>query len=406
MNLRSSEAPSTMSAPMLDPEIVKQIRALAALGWGTKRISVEVGASRGAVRRYLREGAAAETQQRPRAWTLDAEQRVVAKELLDGPAAGNAVVARRLLRERGVEVPLRTLQRSLEPHRQAKRAAELATVRFETAPGHQMQIDFGEKRVSLGGVLVKVFLFVAVLGYSRRIFVRAFRRFGGVPQTILIDRAGALVVGQDRDTGTARIHPAFASFCRDWGVDVRACRPYRARTKGKTESGVGYVKRNALAACSFDGLEALQAHLERWMVEADQRMHGTTHERPSERFVRDERSALRPLPARPIVVRERRVTRRVANDCFVDIETIRYSVPHRLVRRFVEVLVGDDEVVVYDGASVVARHRRGTEPHQRIVDPSHFKGIYRQHAHVDVADEPSAIGRSLDVYEDCIGGAL
>lgn len=119
-------------------------------------------------------------------------------------------------------------------------------------------------------------LFVAVLGYSRRIFVRAslsqrqddwreglagaFRRFGGVTRKILIDRAGALVVGEDRESGTARVHPAFAAFCKDWGVGVAACRPYRARTKGKTESGVGYVKKNAIAAVSFANFAALEAH--------------------------------------------------------------------------------------------------------------------------------------------------
>lgn len=91
------------------------------------------------------------------------------------------------------------------------------------APGYQPQIDFGEKWVEIGGLLVRVFFFVAVLGYSRRIYVRAslrqrqddwreglagaFRAFGGVTQRILIDRAGALVIGQDRETGTARIHP-------------------------------------------------------------------------------------------------------------------------------------------------------------------------------------------------------
>ena len=70
-------------------------------------------------------------------------------------------------------MPLRTLQRALAPHRQARRAAELATVRFETPPGYQLQIDFGEKWIEIGGARTKVYVFVAVLGYSRRIFVRA-----------------------------------------------------------------------------------------------------------------------------------------------------------------------------------------------------------------------------------------
>lgn len=408
-----------MTVPMLDPEVVVRIRLLRQLGWGTKRIALEVGAARNSVRRYLREGAAAEKQTRPKAWTLSAEQQAKARALLDGPAAGNAVVARRLLAEQEVFVPLRTLQRVLAPHRQAKRAAELATVRFETPPGHQLQIDFGEKWIDIAGVRTRVHLFVAVLGYSRRIFVRAslsqrqddwreglasaFRTFGGVTRRILIDRAGALVSGQDRETGTARIHPTFAAFCKDWSVEVSACRPYRARTKGKTESGVGYVKRNAIAGLSFTSFAALEAHLARWMVDADQRIHGTTHERPIERFERDERAALRPLPSPVIPVRERRVRRRVANDCFVDIDTIRYSVPHALVRRTVEVLVGDTDVVIFDGRDEVARHRRRSEPHQRVVDTRHFDGIFRRRGQAAEAAR-SPIGRRLEVYAEAAGG--
>ena len=412
---------ATLTVPMVDPEIVRQLRTLHELGWGTKRIARELGIARNSVRRYLREGAAAETQTRPGAWTLDGAQQAAARSLLDGAAEGNAVVVKRLLAEQlDVHVPLRTLQRSLAPHRQEKRAAELATVRFETAPGHQMQIDFGEKWISIAGLRTKVHLFVAVLGYSRRIFVRAslsqrqddwreglagaFRCFGGVTHKILIDRAGALVVGEDRETGTARVHPVFAGFCKDWGVEVAACRPYRARTKGKTESGVGYVKRNAIAGISFTSFAVLEAHLARWMVEADQRIHGTTHERPDIRFERDEKTALRPLPSTSMPVRERRVSRRVANDCFVDVDTIRYSVPHRLVKRTVEVLVGDTEVMIFDGRVEVARHRRHSEPYQRVADPKHFEGIFRQREEATVVAS-SPIGRSLDVYAEAAGGA-
>lgn len=409
----------TLTVPMVDPEIVKQLRGLAALGWGTKRIARELGIARNSVKRYLR-SADAETQTRPGAWTLDAAQRDVAMTLLDGPAAGNSVVVQRLLAQQDVEVPLRTLQRTLAPHRQAQRAAEVATVRFETAPGHQMQIDFGEKWIVIGGARVKVHLFVAVLGYSRRIFVRAslsqrqddwreglagaFRTFGGVTRKILIDRAGALVIGEDRESGTVRVHPAFAAFCKDWGVDVTACRPYRARTKGKTESGVGYVKKNAIAGLSFASFAALETHLERWLVDADQRVHGTTFERPCDRFEREERVALLPLPSVAMPIRERRISRRVATDCFVDVDTIRYSVPHRLVRCTVEVLVADNEVMIFDGRIEVARHRRHFEPHQRIADPRHFDGIFRTRDEaVTVASSP--IGRSLSDYADAIGGA-
>ena len=85
------------------------------------------------------------------------------------------------------------------------------------------------------------------------------------------------------------------------------------------------MKRNAIAGISFTSFAALEAHLAQWCVDADQRIHGTTHERPIDRFERDERTALRPLPSPVLPVRERRVTRRVATDCFVDVETVRYS---------------------------------------------------------------------------------
>jgi transposase len=410
---------ASLTVEMVDPEIVVHLRALSRMGWGSKRIARELGIARNSVRRYLRDGAAAETQTRPRAWTLDEAARLKAVELFDSAAEGNAVVVQRLLRADEVSVPLRTLQRVLSPHRRAQRAAELATVRFETAPGHQMQIDFGEKWVWIAEQRTKVHLFVAVLGYSRRISVRpslsqrqdewkeglarAFRTFGGVPQSILIDRAGALVIGQD-GAGSAKVHPAFAGFCRDWGVEVRACRPYRARTKGKTESGVGYVKKNAIAGIRFASFAALEAHLATWATEADQRDHGTTHERPCDRFEQAERAALRALPAMPLPVRDRRLSRRVATDCFVDVDTIRYSVPHQLVQRRVEVLVGEAEVVIFDGTKEVARHRRHSEPHQRVVDHRHFVGIYRERVDAAVL-LPSPIGRDLGIYAELVGGA-
>src|SRR5262245_55136897 len=164
----------TVEVPMLEPEIVRQIKALSDLGWGTKRIRQQLGVSRNSVRRYLRSDTTPLVQVRPLARRLDESMRALALALLDGPAQGNAVVVRELLASQGIDVELRTLQRALAPSRQSRRAAELATVRLETAPGHQMQIDFGEKRVEIAGRFVRVQLFVAVLSYSRRLYVRAF----------------------------------------------------------------------------------------------------------------------------------------------------------------------------------------------------------------------------------------
>jgi hypothetical protein len=215
----------------------------------------------------------------------------------------------------------------------------------------------------------------------------------------LIDNAGPLVIGRDQTTDTARLHPAFAQFCRELDVAVRVCRPYRARTKGKTERGVGYVKRNAIAGREFASFAELEAHLLRWMQVADGREHGTTHEPPRLRFDRDEARLLRPLPVTPPPARERRLERRVANDCFVEVDTVRYSVPFKLIRERVEVAVGEIEVRIFHGTRTVATHRRSSEPYARIVDPSHFEGLVRT-ARPELPDTSplEAMGRRLSDY--------
>lgn len=220
---------------------------------------------------------------------------------------------------------------------------------------------------------------------------------------MLGDNARALVVAHDRAAQTVTFHPAYAAFCKDWGVIPRACGPYRARTKGKTESGVKFVKRNALAGRCFASQAELDAHLIAWMDRIDQRVHGTTKEAPLARFERDERQALQPLPQRPMPARERRLQRRVAHDTYVDVDTVRYSVPHRIVRE--HVAVGEHDVRIFHGGQLVAAHARSREPHAIVTDRTHLAGLWRPSDVEAPPDSPSALtslGRSLAEYANVI----
>lgn len=232
-------APSRREVPMVEPEVIVRIRGLGAVGWGARRISREVGVARNTVRRYLRGGEGAGVQIRLGARCLGDGERREAEELFAGEAAGNAVVVRELLAKRGMRASMSTVQRVVREQRQRLRAEALATVRYETAPGEQTQADFGEKIVWIAGLQVKVFFLVAVLGFSRRLFVRAmlserqgewlsglaaaFRHFGGVTRTLLVDNAGALVLRHDRRRRVLTFTSGFEAFCRDWGVQARAC---------------------------------------------------------------------------------------------------------------------------------------------------------------------------------------
>ena len=410
---------------MVKPEIVDRIRELSGQGLGSKRIAREVRVSRNSVRRYLA-GATAGFQERPAARRLDAATLREVHDLFGTIAEGNTVVIQQELARRGLHVDLRTLQRAVGPLRQEQRAEALATVRFETPPGQQTQIDFGEKVVRIAGQPVKVYLMTAVLGYSRRLYCRAFlaqrqddwlegldgafRHFGGLTEQVLCDNASPLVTSHDRESGHVVFNPGFEAFCRDRGLTPKACRPRRARTKGKIERGVGYVKHNALAGRSFASFEELQRHLATWMVEvADRRIHGTTRERPAVRFERDERQALRPLPARPLAVRTRRLKRRISTDCFVDIDTIRYSAPYQHVRETVEVVVNQEQVEIWLRGSCIAQHVRCFEPHTWVRNPAHFEGLFRREAEIQSptsSEEPaSPVSRPLSIYTEVVEGA-
>jgi transposase len=409
--------------PVVDGEVVTAIRTLADRGVGKKAIARELGVSINTVRRYVRRPADPGRQVRPAARRLTDAWRDLTRTLYVGPADGNAVVVQRLLGERGLLVSTRTIERAVADIRRAARVAQLATVRVETPPGDQLQIDFGQQRVPIGDTVVRVFLLVAVLSYSRRVFVKAFlserqddwregiaaafTHFGGVPRTLLGDNARALVTGRDRETRTVLFQPGYLAFCRDWDVQPRACAPYRARTKGKTEAGVKFVKRNGLAALAFPSFAALETHLAEWMVVADRHVHGTTREAPIVRFEREEQQALRPLPRHALPRREQRVRRRVAHDAFVDVDTVRYSVPYQLVRDHVDVLVEEHTVRIFHGTTTVATHARAHEPFARVIDPAHVAGLWRPAA-LPLASPGTlaALGRDLRDYDAVVTGAV
>ena len=267
---------------MKAPDEVSAMQRLKALGWGSKRIAAELGCGRNTVRRWLAEGDWRACATASRLKKLDGLSDWLAERFRRHAGNGD-VVRQELASEKGLVVSLRTVERATAPLRPELAAAARATLWFETHPGAQLQIDFGERRVEIGGVAVKVFFFVATLGYSRRVHVRAygherqdswfdglegaFRTFGGVPQEVLLDNAKALILHHDPASREVVLHPRLHAFARHWGFRIRACAPYRARTKAKDERGVGYVKRNAIAGRRFAIWSAMEAHLEAWTRE-------------------------------------------------------------------------------------------------------------------------------------------
>lgn len=195
-------------------------------------------------------------------------------------------------------------------------------------------------------------------------------------EEVLLDNARALVIRHDVATREVVFHERLLAFARYWGFRPRACAPYRARTKGKDERGVGYVKKKAIAGHSFPSWAALEAHLAWWMREiADVRDRGTTGEPPIMRFTRDEAAALKPLDGRPPFRQIRELIRRVHADCAVEVDTNAYSVPWRLIGESVQVTLSAGRVRIHHAGQLVADHAETDGRHRRVVDPAHFAGV-------------------------------
>lgn len=193
------------------------------------------------------------------------------------------------------------------------RPPEDPVVRFETAPGRQAQVDFADFRFPWG----KRYALMAVLGYSRLLWVRfckrkdmralldgleeAFSVFGGVPQELLFDQMRSVITRDGRLNGEKLVTNAeFVRFAAHYDFKVRACRPYRAQTKGKVERPIFYVRDNFVYGREFLNDADLDAQLRCWLDgTANVRIHATLKEQPAVRFERDERALLQPLPRRP-----------------------------------------------------------------------------------------------------------
>jgi transposase len=300
----------------------------------------------------------------------------------------NAAVLTRELRAQGYTGSAQQVYRFVRPLRVAAARGAAATVRFETPPGQQAQVDFGQRRLWIGDCYVATHLFVFTLGYSRRLYStafpherldavlvgheQAFRHFGGVPREIVVDNAKPVVLHHGRESLVW--HPIYADFAGYYGFRPWAHWPYRPQTKGKTESGVKYVKRNALAGKRFGSWEHLNGWLLEWTTTvADTRLHGTTHETPLARFAREQ---LTPLGSRPAYHRERLRHRVVPNDALVAIAGSRYSVPVCYVGATVTIRELASGYEILHGETVIARHPRLAR-HQVALQPEHYAGLLR-----------------------------
>jgi len=408
----------------LNVSLQHSITTLAAHGWSHRRIARELGIHRETVGRHLRlagskpakvlPGAAPDPAAKPAIPLPGSEPALELKPAISLP--GSLAVGRpslcapwQAVIEAAVQTGLsaqRIYQDLICDHaftggyhsvqrfvRQLLQTQPVPFVRMEVAPGIEAQVDFGQGAwVRMEGKRKRPHFFRIVLSHSRKgysegvwrqtteSFIRclenAFRSFGGVPRTLIIDNLRAAVTRAD--WYDPELNAKVEEFCRHYGTVMLPTRPAMPRHKGKIESGINYGQENALKGRSFESLAAHNLFLSEWESGvADTRIHGTTRQQVGKVFNEVERSHLLPLPTSLFPMFEE-APRQVHGDGYVELKRAYYSVPPEYVGRQVWVRWESRLLrVINQRREVIAVHALA-EPGQFTTDPAHLHSPHRR----------------------------
>lgn len=303
---------------------------------------------------------------------------------------------------------------------------EKATVRFETMPGLQGQVDWGffEKyKVFENGEYKKLYCFLMILGYSRmryiefvtdmstttliKCHINAFRYFGGYPEEILYDNMKQVVVKRLMKQSESKLNKQFEDFAGFYGYKPVLCRPYRGQTKGKVERTVRYVRENFMVGIRYNSLENLNSQAHAWCNKINAKIHGTTNERPIDRL-----SEEKLLPLKREYIIDKINLRRVEKDCLISYAGNKYSVPAEYVGRDVTVIVLDHMLAAYFEGKQIALHKLSYSRNTLNVNKGHYKSmIVKSGFNIEntLLNNPDLVDlsipeHSLKKYDELMGG--
>ena len=267
---------------------------------------------------------------------------------------------------------------------------QIAYMRFETEPGYQAQVDFGEFQVERSdNGIDRYYLFAMILGYSRKMYaelietcdlpnflechIRAFEYFGGIPDEILYDRMKNVYIG--KIAGRKKFNDALTGFAIHYGFKPELAPPYAAWVKGKVERPYRFIREGFWRGYGFVCLENANKDLQAWIAKKDQRVHGTTHEVVDSRFERE----VPHLNAFPGVAFDTswRVYRKVYKDCTVRFECNSYVLPHTLVGKQVVLRVKANHMRIFYGDQLIVAYEIPEGKGYLIQDPIFYNQLKR-----------------------------
>lgn len=337
-------------------------------GLSQRKIALKLGISRNTVKKYLENPEFPDSQKRKgkRKSLLDPYIGNIEAWLSEDIAYSGTWIYDRLS-NMGFSGSYEIVKRKV--HDLKAERQKIAYMRFETEPGYQAQVDFGEFQVeNADGSIKKLYLFSMILGYSRRIYgeliercdlptfldchIRAFEFFGGVPEEILYDRMKNVFIG--RIAGKNKFNDTFLGFALHYGFKPEVAPSYAAWVKGKVERPYSFIREGFWRGYSFVCLETANRDLQAWLEKKDKRIHGTTHEVVCLRFAR-ETPHLNALP-RQAFDTSYRIYRKVHKDCTVRFDNNSYVLPHTLVGKKIILRVKDGIMRIFSDDSLIVTY--------------------------------------------------
>lgn len=391
MKRPSRTKPKALSAADSSTRIAEVLRLGLVEGVAVRAIAKRLRMARKTVGKILgRHHAPPKLAVDPRGSMLDAYEPAIRAVLDDTPEMLAPAVLERLrpLGYTGGVTILRDLLRRLRP-----REPRTAFLTLDFAPGEAMQVDWADFGFALPGVARRVSAFVAVLCYSRRLYIeftlsqrmgtflrcmdRCLRFFEGTTLVDIFDNMKTVVLSH---TATATIfNPKFLDYARARGFAVRACNVRKGNEKGRVERPIGFVRRRFWPGRRFSDLLDLNMQATRWRDDfANGRVHDVTGKVPQLVFEHEEKRLLKPLSATPFNTDDVEGTG-VTKMFRVSFDRNLYSVPWRLASQQQIVVRADDDFVSFLlETKTVAQHRRSWDIGQDIEHPSHKKGLLEQ----------------------------
>lgn len=413
---------------MLSLETRQLISRLHQEGKGIRELSRLFKVTRSSVRRCIRNNYRTERKVSPARSFLNTHREEIKRMYFEHE--GFCVPLQRTIKEQFNEsISLRMLERFCKSFREAMRGAEPVRdriVRFETQPGDQMQIDFGEKVISIADHPTKVYFFVCKLGYSRKIFTKAylnkkeqswldglesaFYYFGGLPVTIVSDNDTALLK-IDLDNGQRILNEGYRHFTDYYGVRAVSCSIRKPRSKGKVESAVKYVKNNALPGKTFESIQKLNTYLETWchFISDDRKLAGFPEElcTPKERFL-VEKPRLRPLIL-PKIANVRFESRKVSANGLVSVDGNSYALEMSYAHKEVQVQISAKSISISATGLPTVTLDKTTQVYRPIQQPPSAtseqirKSAEEQIKLLNVKYHNNPCQRGLEVYDQVTG---